>query len=100
MSELNKERARRLIEQGLMTPVGLAASGDLSIDFKLPRDIKAALKKDAEVWKNFEAFPETYKRIRIGWITSVQEQRPDEAEKRLRYFIKMTKQNKMYGTVR
>lgn len=100
MSELNKERVRRLIEQGLMTPAGLAAAGDFSTDYVIPKDILRALKKDPKVWANFEAFPETYKRIRIVWITGVRKQRPEESDKRLRYFLKMTKQNKMYGSVR
>lgn len=101
MSALNKERARRLVEQGKMTPAGLAAAGDLSLPrFVIPKDIERALKADAEVWSNFQAFPESYKRIRIAWIAEVQKHRPDEAEKRLRYFIKMTKANKMYGMVR
>lgn len=101
MSELNKERARHLVAQGKMTPAGLVASGDLSLPrFVIPKDIARALKADPEVWSNFQAFSESYKRIRIAWIAGVQQQRPDEAEKRLRYFIKMTKAGKMYGMVR
>ena len=100
LSEMNKERARRLIEQGRMTAAGLSAAGDLSVDFIIPKDILRELRRDPEVWANFERFPDSYKRIRIGWIVGPQKQRPEEADKRLRYFIKMTKQNKMYGMVR
>ena len=32
LSEMNKERVRRLIAAGLMTPAGLAAAGDLSTE--------------------------------------------------------------------
>lgn len=99
LSPTNKERVRRLIEAGRMTPAGLAAAGDLDTTFVIPREILRELKRDKEVWANFERFPESYKRIRIGWIVGVMKQRPEEAEKRLRYFLKMTKQNKMYGMV-
>ena len=69
MSEMNKERVRRLIAAGLMTPAGLAAAGDLSSDnFTIAEDILQELKADAQVWQNFCAFPESYKRIRVGWI--------------------------------
>jgi uncharacterized protein YdeI (YjbR/CyaY-like superfamily) len=98
VSELNKERVRRLIDEGRMTPAGLAVAGDLSTDFVIPRDILRELRRDPEVWRNFQAFPESYRRIRIGWIVGPRAQRPDESEKRLRYFIKMTRLNKMYGS--
>ena len=112
LSELNKERIRRLIEVKKMTPAGLESiahhmenkpfSGTSSFpfdDFTMPEDIFNALKSDRIVWKNFRKFPEHYKRIRIGWIDGSRE-RPEEFEKRLRYFIRMTAKNKMFGMVR
>lgn len=100
MSELNKERVRRMVDAGLMMPAGLAAAGDLDAEFVIPAELIAQLQEDPEVWRNFQAFPEAYKRIRIGWITGPGSQRPEERAKRLRYFIKMTKQNKQYGALR
>ena len=100
MSEMNKERARRLIERGNMTPAGLAASGDLSATLPVPREVMRELRRDPEVWANFQAFPESYRRIRLAWIADPWKVRRDEAEKRLRYLIKMTKRNTMYGMVR
>lgn len=100
LSETNRERARRLIKQGKMTPAGLAKIKDkLEQRFVAPRDILAALRKDATVWKNFQAFPDSYKQIRIGWIEGARN-RPDVFKTRLNYFIKMTSKNKMYGMVR
>jgi uncharacterized protein YdeI (YjbR/CyaY-like superfamily) len=98
LSELNKERVRRLIAEGKMTPAGLAAAGDVDGPFKVPADILRALKKDKEAWANFQQFPESYKRIRIGWIDN---SRNNAAvfEQRLSYFLKMTKQNKRFGMV-
>jgi uncharacterized protein YdeI (YjbR/CyaY-like superfamily) len=98
-SAMNKERARRLIEEGRMAQAGLDKLGDaLDDEFEVPKDIEEALRADDEVWKHFEGFPESYKRIRVGWIDGARH-RPEEFEKRLRYFIKMTKQGKRYGMV-
>jgi len=108
LSEMNKERVRRLIEAGTMTRFGLESishhldgrskkKGELK-KFIFPHDIIRALKKDPEVWKHFNSFPESYRRIRVGWIDGTRN-RPDFFEKRLRYFIKMTAKNKKFGMV-
>lgn len=82
-----------------MTPAGLAAAGDLSTEkFGTPADILQALKADAQAWMYFVAFPESYERICIGWIEGARK-RPEEFEKRLRYFLKMTAANKRFGMV-
>jgi len=101
VSEMNKERMRRLIKQKRMTPAGLEAvkkvfdpKNDI---FKIPQNILKELKKDPEVWKNFQKFPESYKTIRIGWIAATK--RPEAYKTRLHYFVKMTKKNKRYGMV-
>jgi len=112
LSGLNKERIRRLVEAKKMTPAGLesiahhlktsSSTGKDTLpfsEFTLPEDILIALKSDKTVWKNFQGFPEHYKRIRIGWIDGVRE-RPEEFGKRLRYFIRMTAKNKTFGMVR
>ena len=82
-----------------MTPAGLAATGDiLDEPFKVPADILKALKEDEETWRHFQAFPESYRRIRVGWIDGSRN-RPDFFDQRLNYFLKMTKQNKRFGMV-
>jgi uncharacterized protein YdeI (YjbR/CyaY-like superfamily) len=101
-SPMNKERARRLIEAGRMTQAGrdkLGASHDHTFDaFEVPPDIRVALQADPQTWENFKRFPESYKRIRVGWIAGARH-RPEEFEKRLRYFLKMTAKNKRFGMV-
>ncbi|MFA5357825.1 MAG: YdeI/OmpD-associated family protein [archaeon] len=100
ISELNKERARRMIEAGKMTAVGLEKIKEfLDEEFAIPKEILRELKKDKIVWKNFSEFPEYYKRVRIGYIGPKKDfaARPEEWKKRLKYFIKMTKQNKRFG---
>lgn len=100
LSEMNKERIRRLIKVGKMTPAGLLAVEVLiTEDFTIPEDILNVLKANGHTWSNFQEFPESYRRIRIGWIEAARK-RPLEFNKRLEYFIKMTALNKMYGMVR
>lgn len=102
---MNKERARRLIKQGKMTRAGLAAMEALKAKGSAPRsrivippDILKHLRKDKTIWENFQRFPSSYKRVRVGWIDASRK-RPAEFEKRLRYFLKMTAQNKRFGMV-
>ncbi len=106
-SAMNIERARRLMELGRMTKVGVAKlpeefdSGSKAARKErvaLPRDIMRALKQRSGAWRNFLKFPDSYKRIRIGWITAARK-RPEILRQRLRYFVKMTAQNKRYGMV-
>lgn len=100
LSETNRERVRRLIEAGKMKEAGLSKiRSQLEESFVAPRDILQAIKTDKEAWKNFQAFPESYQRIRIGWIEGARN-RPEVFETRLRYFIKMTAENKTYGMVK
>ncbi|HEX2394568.1 MAG TPA: YdeI/OmpD-associated family protein [Bacteroidales bacterium] len=109
LSELNKVRVKKMIEEGKMTPAGL-----LSINhhlqysegkfkehapFTMPKDILKILKSDPITWKNFNAFPEDYKQVRIAYIDHARI-RPEEFKKRLNYFLKMTKQNKLFGSLR
>ncbi|MFH1234610.1 MAG: YdeI/OmpD-associated family protein [Candidatus Diapherotrites archaeon] len=99
LSEMNRERARRLIKAGKMTEAGLAKIRHwLKEKFVAPKDILEELEKDAVVWKNFKKFPAPYRRIRLGFIEGARD-RPAEFRKRLNYFIKNTRQNKKFGMV-
>lgn len=104
LSDLNKERIRRLIKQNKMTIAGLEAvkhafnHSNKNEKLKIAPDIIKELKKDKTTWKNFNSFPLSYKRIRIGWIEGARK-RPDIFKQRLNYFLKMTAKNKKYGMV-
>ncbi len=107
LSEMNKERVRRLIQKRKMTRFGLesikhhlgkTAGSPGPKKPKLPQDILDALKADPVVWRNFQRFPQSYKRIRTGWIDGAR-RRPAEFKKRLQYFIRMTAKNKKFGMV-
>jgi len=107
LSAMNRERVRRLIAAGRMTKAGLASIAHTfdhkkdtkpRLRWKVPADIERRLQEDAAVWKHYRRFPESYRRIRIGWIDAGRRRR-EVFEQRLRYFIKMTAQNKRFGMV-
>src|SRR6266480_6917450 len=104
---MNRERVRRLIAARRMTKAGLERIKhvfDRRTDTKrqpqwlLPADIRRRLERDPATWKNFQRFPDSYKRIRIGWIAAARHRRA-VFEQRLGYFLKMTAQNKRFGMV-
>jgi uncharacterized protein YdeI (YjbR/CyaY-like superfamily) len=101
LSEINKQRVRRLVSEGKMTPAGMAVIGDALEErpLTLSADVERALRKDPDTWKFFQAFPEPYKQLRIAWIESAR-RRPEEFDKRLRHFVKMTTRNKRFGWVK
>lgn len=98
ISPMNRERVLRLRQAGRMTQAGLDAIGDLETAFVLPDDVEAALRADDQTWRNYQALPESYQRIRIGFIEGARN-RPQMFQRRLAYFLKMTKANKRYGMV-
>ena len=104
LSELNKERIRRLIKKKKMTAAGLEVIKHLFDNptgkekLKIAPDILKALKVNKNTWKHFRKFPLTYKRIRIGWLEGSRK-RPEIFQQRLKYFLKMTEKNKKYGMI-
>src|SRR5271157_2035596 len=94
LSQMNKERIRTLIKQKRMTPAGLAAVAHAfkadPEDFTVSKDILEALKENADAWAHFQKFPESYKRIRIGYIDSQRRHGSDAFKRSLRNFIRMT----------
>lgn len=96
-SPANKERLRKLLKQRKVIKEVRETLGDISEEkFEIPEDILKEIKANKEAWKHFQGFSDAYKRIRIGFIDGARK-RPEEFQKRLRYFIKMTEKNKQYG---
>lgn len=96
-TELNKERARRLYQLGLMKEEGLRVLPDMRPEsFTIDADIETRLKEDDQLYQNFINFPDLYRRIRIDTIQSYRNE-PDIFNKRLDKFIENTRENKMYG---
>jgi uncharacterized protein YdeI (YjbR/CyaY-like superfamily) len=78
-SKLNKTRVERLIEDGLMTPPGLAvietakANGSWnSLDsveaFEVPDDLAAAFAKSPKAARNFAAFSPSARKGYLHWV--------------------------------
>ena len=105
LSEMNKERVRRLVRAKKMKRGGLEAIArvfDVSKDerFTIAPDILEPLGADRQAWKNFKKFPEGYKRVRIGFIESRRRHGTEMFQKSLAHFIGMTARNKKFGLVR
>ena len=101
-SQPNIERLIWLDKQGLIHPkIRPSVTQLINTPFVFPKVILAAIRKDKLAWKNFQAFSEPYKRIRIAYIDAARK-RPAEFEKRLNNFIAKTRENKLivgYGGI-
>ena len=94
-SQLNIERLIYLHENNMIhEEIIPSIKKVISKPFVFPKDIIKELKKDEVVWNNYQAFSESYKRIRIAYIDAARN-RPEEFKKRLSSFIKKTKDNKI-----
>ncbi len=107
LSEMNKARIRIMIRKKKMTSAGLKAVShvfdkekDKKEKFVIPFDILKELKKNKQAWKNFQKFPEHYKRIRIAYIDESRKASEEWFRKRLNNFLKMTEKNKRFGMMR
>jgi uncharacterized protein YdeI (YjbR/CyaY-like superfamily) len=95
LSQSNKQRITLLMEKGKMTKFGLVKVEKLmGGTFIIPHYILKMLKKDKETWENFSKFPDSYKRTQINLIAS---SRASDRQRKLAYFLKMTKLNKKIG---
>ncbi|MDP4098152.1 YdeI/OmpD-associated family protein [Paenibacillus sp. P96] len=96
-TELNKERVRRLEKLGLMRDEGRKVLPNMDQhSFRIDKVIEQRLQEEKQVYDNFMAFPDLYKRIRIDTIQSIKNQ-PELFSSRLDKFITSTRDNKMYG---
>jgi uncharacterized protein YdeI (YjbR/CyaY-like superfamily) len=102
-SKQNKQRAKKLIQQGLMTATGLekieAAKKDGSWnkldaieEFKLPEDFRKALVADKNAQKNFEAFNNSLKKQTLWWIENAK--KPETRLRRIKQIVTMAAQNR------
>ena len=69
--------------------------------YVFPEDIINRIKSDERAFREYQAFSESYKRIRVAYIDAARS-RPDEFEKRLESFIRKTREGKMivgYGGI-
>ena len=107
ISPLNKERIWKLLKQKKMTKIGLDAVAHIfdpekekPEDYKFPDNIIQVLKKDKQVWQNFQKFSPSYQRVRIAYIEHQAKTGEENFNKSLNNFIKFTAQNKLFGSVK
>ena len=102
-SKLNKQRVKKLIEQGLMTSAGLekieAAKEDGSWYFLddinnlvIPEDLGDALNGNPPAKANFEVFSDSIKKQILFWIKSAK--RPETRIKRIEKVVISAAENK------
>ena len=101
-SRPNIERLLWLDSQGLIHPkIRPSVEKLIRTPFVFPKDILEAVKSDKLAWENYKSFSEPYKRIRIAYIDAARK-RPAEFEKRLKNFIRKSRENKLiigYGGI-
>ncbi|MGH2583063.1 MAG: YdeI/OmpD-associated family protein [Anaerolineales bacterium] len=105
LSEMNKQRIRKLIANKKMTKAGLAAVEGLykpakEKKLRAPSYLLKALKAEPGIWRNFEKFPESYKRIRVAYIESQKRHGKEQHQRALNHFVRMTAKNKRIGFVK
>jgi uncharacterized protein YdeI (YjbR/CyaY-like superfamily) len=106
-SELNKKRARKMIEEGKMREAGLLRieeakeSGEwfkaapVRKELVIPSFVKEALAKNKKALNNFNNLAKSYKRQYVGWITSAK--REETRRRRLAEAIKALEKNERLG---
>lgn len=79
---------------GRMTEAGRAQYP--TKEFEIMPEILEALKQEDPLWKNFNSFPELYRRVRIDTI-QIKRNDPELFHSRLQKFIDATRRGEMYG---
>ena len=101
-SRPNIERLIWLDAHGMIHPsVRESVLPVIEAPFVYPADILDALRQDPDAWKNYERFTDSYRRIRVAYIEDAR-RRPEEFQKRLRFFLAKTRQGKLikgYGGI-
>ena len=90
-----------------MTEIGLRAvahafdpTSDAEEPLVIAPEILGPLQANEEAWNNFQAFPDGYKRVRIGYIESRRRHGTEAFRRSLDHFIAMTAKNRKIGMVR
>ena len=102
-SNVNKERAKRMIEQGKMTDAGLIKikeakkSGwwkkaySFEVENIMPGEMKEVLMSDEEAWTNFQKFGKSYQNTYIFWVNYAK--REETKKKRMQIILERAKKN-------
>ena len=102
----SRERANRMIRDGLMTRQGLdmielaKRSGTWEAHLEaeslvIPTDLKRQLERNREARENFEDFAPSSKRIVLQWIEDAK--RPETRERRIKQTVELAEENQIAG---
>ena len=91
-SAINKKRVERLIEDGLMTPAGLAkideakrngswSSLDAAESLAMPDDLAKALRANKQAAANYSAWAPSSRKVLLTWVSAAK--RPETRAKRV-----------------
>jgi uncharacterized protein YdeI (YjbR/CyaY-like superfamily) len=101
-SRVNRQRAAKMIEQGLMTESGHAAielakaTGTWQvlpdeIDTAVPGDLQELLDRNTAARQNFQNFPPSSKRLILTWIATAK--RPETRQRRINQTVDLAAVN-------
>jgi uncharacterized protein YdeI (YjbR/CyaY-like superfamily) len=103
-SEINVERAEKMIEQGWMTECGLKTYVDgtktdervpSSKSFAVPQYLKEAIEENRIAWDNFQRFSPSAQLAYVYWVSSAKKE--ETRQRRIRKTIARLASNKKYG---
>ncbi len=103
-SEINIQRAKKMIEQGNMTEWGREIYEEgmktnrivpSSRNFSIPADLKTALIKNKKAWGNFQNLSPSAKLAHVYWVTTAK--REETRQKRIDKTVELMAQNKKLG---
>ncbi len=98
----NKERVARLVQQGRMTPAGMAKVQAAKKDgswsqldaverLEVPDDLARALAEDEQAQANFRAFPPSARKMILAWVLGAK--RPETRQRRIAETVRQAAQN-------
>ena len=107
-SNVNKERAKRMIAEGKMTDAGLQKIKEAKKngwwqnayttsrgDYEMPEEMKKVLMSDKEAWKNFQNLGKSYQNTYIFWVNYAKLE--ETKKKRIQLVLERAKQNQPPG---
>src|SRR4030066_584305 len=107
LSNVNKERAKRMIAEGKMTDAGLQKIKEakkngwwnkaysFEVENIMSLEMKKVLMSDKEAWNNFQNFGKSYQNTYIFWVNYAK--REETKKKRIQLVLERAKQNQPPG---
>jgi len=108
-SKVNKERAKRMVNQGKMTNAGVLKIKEAKKNgwwnkaysfqgnHEMSDEMKKVLMSDREAWKNFQNFGKSYQNTYIFWVNYAK--RVETKLKRIQIVLERAKKNQPPGIV-